>query len=199
MKVFLALVAAATVAVVSAGGEPPGSGESPAQDPTLRDGQRDFDFEFGEWKIRLSRLQRPLSGSTTWVEYEGTSVVRRVWNGRANLGELDVAGPAGQIKGLSLRLYNPESRQWNISWANSSDGTMGPAMVGGFRNGRGEFFNQELLNGRAIYVRFIFSDITPASFRFEQAFSDNGGRTWEANWKATFTRVRDGRPVDGIR
>ena len=65
-----------------------------------RDGQHDFDFEFGEWKIQLSRLLRPLTGSTTWVEYEGTSVVRRVWNGRASLGELDVAGSAGQIRGL---------------------------------------------------------------------------------------------------
>lgn len=159
-----------------------------------RDGQHDFDFEFGEWKIRLSRLQRPLSGSTTWVEYEGTSVVRRVWNGRANLGELDVAGPAGQIKGLSLRLYNPESRQWNISWASGSNGTLGPPMVGEFKNGRGEFFNQELLNGRAIYVRFVFSDITPRSFRFEQSFSDDGGKTWEVNWKATFTKVSDDGP-----
>jgi hypothetical protein len=156
-----------------------------------RDGQRDFDFEIGTWKTRLKRLQRPLTGSTTWVEYEGTSVVRRVWNGRANLGELDVAGSAGQIRGLSLRLYNPESGQWNISWASSSNGTMGPPMVGEFKNGRGEFFNQEMLNGRAIYVRFVFSDITPKSFRFEQSFSDDGGRTWEVNWKATFTKVSD--------
>jgi hypothetical protein len=154
-----------------------------------RDGQHDFDFEFGEWKIQLSRLLRPLTGSTTWVEYEGTSVVRRVWNGRANLGELDVAGSAGQIRGLSLRLYNPESGQWNISWASSSNGTIGPPMVGEFKNGRGEFFNQEMLNGRAIYVRFVFSDITPKSFRFEQSFSDDGGKTWEVNWKATFTKV----------
>jgi hypothetical protein len=156
-----------------------------------RDGQHDFDFEFGEWKIQLSRLLRPLTGSTTWVEYEGTSVVRRVWNGRANLGELDVAGSAGQIRGLSLRLYNPESGQWNISWASSSNGTIGPPMVGEFKNGRGEFFNQEMLNGRAIYVRFVFSDITPKSFRFEQSFSDDGGKTWEVNWKATFTKVID--------
>jgi hypothetical protein len=162
--------------------------------PQQRDGQHDFDFEFGEWTIRLSRLERPLSGSTTWVDYEGTSVVRRVWNGRANLGELDVTGPAGRIAGLSLRLYNPQSRQWNISWANSSNGTLGPPMVGEFRNGRGEFFNQELLNGRAIYVRFVFSDITPRSFRFEQAFSDDGGKTWETNWKATFTKVSDDKP-----
>jgi len=159
-----------------------------------RDGQHDFDFEFGAWKIHLSRLLQPLTGSTTWVEYEGTSVVRPVWNGRANLGELDVAGPAGQIKGLSLRLYNPQFRQWSISWANSSNGTLDPPMIGEFKNGRGEFFNQELLNGRAIYVRFIFSDITPNSFRLEQAFSDDGGKTWEANWIARFTRVSGTTP-----
>ena len=74
-----------------------------------RDGQRDFDFEFGAWKAQISRLQKPLTGSTTWVEYSGASVVRKVWNGRANLGELEVSGPAGRIQGLSLRTYNPQS------------------------------------------------------------------------------------------
>jgi hypothetical protein len=154
-----------------------------------RDGQNDFDFEFGEWKVVLSRRLRPLTGSTDWVEYQGKSVVRKVWNGRANLGELDVDGRAGHIQGLSLRLYNPRTRQWNISWSNSADGALGQPMVGEFKNGRGEFFNQESLNGRAIFVRFIFSDITPKSFRLEQAFSDDGGKTWEPNWIAKFTRT----------
>lgn len=155
-----------------------------------RDGQHDFDFEFGEWKAHISRLLKPLTGSTTWVEYNGTSVVRRVWNGRANLGELEVSGPAGRIEGLSLRTYNPQSHQWNISWSNSADGMVGPPMIGGFKNGRGEFFNQESFNGRAIFVRFIFSDITTNSFRIEQAFSADGGKTWEANWIAKFSRVK---------
>ena len=152
------------------------------------DGQHDFDFEIGTWKARLSRLVNPLTGSTKWIDYEGTSIVRKVWNGRANLGELEVDGPSGHIEGLSLRLYNPQSRQWYISWANGSDGILGEAMTGEFKNGRGEFFNQETFNGRAIYVRFVFSDITPTSFRFEQAFSGDGGKTWEVNWKAAFTR-----------
>ena len=155
----------------------------------LRDGQHDFDFEFGAWKAHISRRLKPLTGSTTWVEYDGTSVVRKVWNGKANLGELEVSGPAGRIEGLSLRTDNPESRQWNISWVNSAVGTTGPPMIGEFKNGRGEFFNQESFNGRAVYVRFIFSDITKNSFRFEQAFSDDGGKTWEPNWIATFSRV----------
>lgn len=154
-----------------------------------RDGQHDFDFEHGSWRAHLRRLQNPLTGSDTWVEYEGMSIVRPIWNGRGNLGTIEINGPAGRIEGLSLRLYNPESRQWNISWSSSNDGTLGPPMIGGFENGRGEFYNQELLNGRAIFVRFIFSDITEDSFRLEQAFSDDGGKTWEANWIATFART----------
>jgi len=156
-----------------------------------RDGQHDFDFEIGVWKTHLSRRLRPLTGSTTWVEYEGTTVVRKVWNGRANLVELQADGPAGHIEALSLRLYNPESRQWSLNFSNSAGGTLSPPTIGEFKNGRGEFFNQETLNGRAIFVRFVISDITPNSCRFEQAFSDDGGKTWEVNWIATDTRVKD--------
>jgi hypothetical protein len=153
------------------------------------DGQHDFDFEFGAWAVHLSRRVKPLTGSNTWVEYKGTSVVRKVWNGRANLGELAVDGAAGHIEGLSLRLYNPDSRQWHISWANANDGLLGPPMIGGFKDGRGEFYNQESFNGQSIFVRFIFSDITQKTFKLEQAFSNDGGKTWEPNWIASFTRT----------
>lgn len=163
-----------------------------------RDGQHDFDFEIGKWKTHLRRLQHPLTGSTTWVEYEGTTVVRKVWNGRANLVELDVDGPAGHIEALSLRLYHPESHQWSLNFANSKGGTLGQPAIGEFKNGRGEFFDQETLNGRAILVRFVISDITPNSCHFEQAFSDDGGKTWEVNWIATDTRVAD-TPVQPVK
>jgi hypothetical protein len=153
-----------------------------------RDGQHDFDFEIGTWKTRLSRLLRPLTGSTEWVPYEGTTVVRKVWNGRANLVELEVDGPAGHIEALSLRLYNPQSRQWSLNFANSRGGTLAVPAIGGFRGGRGEFFNQDSLDGRAILVRFVISVITPDSCRFEQSFSADGGKTWEPNWIAVDTR-----------
>lgn len=166
----------------------PALAQTPAQAPAVRDASHDFDFEFGAWKTHLARRLRPLTGSTTWVEYDGTSVVRKVWNGAANLGELELDGPAGRIEGLSLRLYNPATGEWKISFSNARDGGLGPAMVGGFKNGRGQFYDQETLNDRAIFVRFIFSDITPTTFKLEQAFSDDGGRSWEANWIATFVR-----------
>jgi hypothetical protein len=159
---------------------------------TVRDGQHDFEFEIGTWKTHLRRLLNPLTGSTTWVEYDGTSVVRKVWNGRAILVELVADGPAGRFEGLALRLYNPLSRQWNLNFANVNVGVLAQPTIGEFKNGRGEFFDQETFNGRAILVRFVISDITPNSCRFEQAFSDDGGKTWEVNWIATDTRVKDG-------
>ena len=159
--------------------------------PARRDGQHDFDFEIGTWKTHLRRLLNPLTGSKTWVEYEGTTVVRKVWNGRANLVELVADGPAGHFEGLSLRLYNPQSRQWSLNFANAASGVMAQPTIGEFKDGRGEFYNQETFNGRAILVRFVISDITPNSCRFEQAFSDDGGKTWEVNWVATDTRVKD--------
>ena len=159
--------------------------------PMQRDGQHDFDFEIGTWKTHLARLLHPLTGSTTWVKYEGTTVDRKVWNGRANLVELKVDGPAGHIEGLSLRLYKPQSHQWSLNFANSHGGTMSQPTIGEFIDGRGEFFDQETLNDRAILVRFVISDITPNSCHFEQAFSNDGGKTWEVNWIATDTRVKD--------
>lgn len=157
------------------------------------DPSHDFDFEIGTWKTQLRRLRHPLSGDSVWLEYAGTSVVRPVWKGRANLVELDVAGPppAGHIEGLSLRLYNPQARQWSLNFANSATGTLSVPTIGEFKNGRGEFYDQEPFNGRTILIRNVFSDITPNSYRFEQSFSDDGGRTWEANWIAIDTRITD--------
>src|SRR6266849_9214855 len=156
-----------------------------------RDGKHDFDFNIGTWKTHVSRLVHPLTGSTTWVEYEGLSVVRKVWDGRASLFELEVDGPAGHIEGVGLRLYNPQSHQWSLNWANSHDGAMTQPMIGEFKNGRGEFYDQETFNGRTIFARNGFSEITPNSCRFEQAFSGDGGKTWETNWVMTFARVQD--------
>jgi hypothetical protein len=167
---------------------PPGAPTPAATPAPLRDGQRDFDFEIGSWRTHISRLLHPLSGSSTWVEYQGTSVVRKVWNGRANLLELEVAGPSGNIEALSLRLYNPESHQWSLNFSNSSVGTLSQPTVGEFRNGRGEFFDQETIGGRAVLVRFVITGITADSCHFEQAFSVDGGATWEVNWIATDTR-----------
>ena len=157
---------------------------------TQHDGQHDFDFEIGTWKTHLRRLDHPLSGSHNWIEYEGTSVVRKIWDGRANMVELEVDGPTGHVEGLSLRLYNPESHQWSLNFANARVGSLSVPTVGEFKNGRGEFYDQEPFNGRMILVRNIWSDIKENSCHFEQSFSDDGGKAWEKNWIAVDTRIK---------
>jgi hypothetical protein len=165
------------------------STSSATQSAEARDGSHDFDFEIGNWTTHLRRLEHPLTGSTSWVEYNGTSVVRKIWGGKANMVELEVDGPAGHIEGLSLRLYNPQSHQWSLNFASGRGGSIGVPTVGEFRNGRGEFYDQEDIGGRVILVRNVWSDITPNSGHFEQAFSTDGGKTWETNWVADDTRV----------
>ena len=155
-----------------------------------RDGQHDFDFEIGTWTTHLKRLVHPLSGSDEWVEYEGVTTVRKVWNGRANLVELTADGPAGHFEGLNLRLYNPQSGQWSLNFANSRTGTLGQPTIGGFANGRGKFYDQEDFDGRAVFVRFVIIPVNADTIRFEQAFSADGGKTWELNWVATDTRLK---------
>jgi len=142
-------------------------------------------------KIHLSRLQDRLAGSTTWVQFDGTSVTRKVWNGRANLEEFEADSSQGHIEGLTLRLYNPLARQWSIYWANGRNGVLEQPMIGEFKNGHGEFFDQEPWKGRAVFVRFIWSNTTTKSPHFEQSSSDDGGRTWEVNWITDQTRVPD--------
>lgn len=161
--------------------------ENPVQ--AKRDGGRDFDFEIGTWKTHLKRLLHPLTGSSEWAEYDGTTVVRKVWSGRANLLELEVHGSAGDFKGLNLRLYNPQAHQWSLNFARSDLGVFSQPTIGEFRNGRGEFVDQEVVNGRAILLRFTITILNPNLCRFEQSFSDDGGKTWEINWIATDTRV----------
>jgi hypothetical protein len=158
------------------------------------DGRHDFDFEIGTWKIHLKRLDGRLTGSTNWVEFDGTSVTRKVWDGRADLEEFETDSPAGgHIEGLTLRLYDSQTHQWSLYWATSKSGAMGAPTIGEFKNGRGEFFDTEPSgpNGRSILCRFVWSEITPNSAHFEQSFSDDGGKTWEVNWITDQTRVQD--------
>jgi hypothetical protein len=155
-----------------------------------RDGQHDFDPLIGSWKYHLKRRLHPLTGSTTWVEFEGTGICRKVYDG-ASLDQIEVDGPAGHIEGLTLRLYNPQSHQWRLYWANSKIGILDPPQVGHFKDGHGQFFAQDTVNGKTILIRFDWTNLTTNSPHFEQSFSDDGGQTWEVNWITDQTRVND--------
>jgi hypothetical protein len=171
--------------------------DAPRGRPT-HDGQHDFDFDFGTWKTETSRLRHPLSGSAEWLEMNGVTVVRKVWGGKANLAELESDGPTGHLELLSLRLYDPEARQWSLHFAVSTVGTLSVPMVGDFHDGRGEFYDQESYEGRTILVRFTFESLGADAARSEQAFSDDGGKTWEINWINRYTRLPDTPPDQAV-
>jgi hypothetical protein len=161
--------------------------------PALRDGQHDFDFLIGSWKMHLRRLLHPLSGDGKWIELDGTTVCRTLFDGRAEIEEMNVDSPDKRmhIQGLALRLYNPSSRQWSIWWANARDGAMSPPpVVGEFKDGRGEFYDQDVFNGRTVFTRFVWSGVTTNSPHFEQSMSVDGGKTWELWWVTDQTKQK---------
>ncbi len=156
-----------------------------------RDGQHDFDPLIGQWKFHLKHLVHPLAGSNEWVESEGTGACYKIWAGRAQLDTVELDGPSGHIEGLTLRTYDPQSHQWRLYWANSKTGKLDPPQVGEFKNGRGEFYAQDTINGKTILIRYVWTKLTTNSPHFEQSFSDDGGKTWEVNWITDETRIAD--------
>jgi hypothetical protein len=165
-----------------------------AENPALlpqRDGSHDFDFLIGDWKAHVRRLPDRLNNSNAWVEYDGISNHHKLLDSNANFEQFEVwsADKKLHIKGQTLRLYNPASRQWSIYLVDLDNGTLSlPPVVGSFTGNRGEFFDQEDFKGRAILVRYVWLNISPKSARMEQSFSPDGGKTWEVNWICELSR-----------
>lgn len=165
-----------------------------AQAAPVHDGLHDFDFLVGHWHAHLRKLVNPLTASTEWIEYEGTLAMAKIWDGRANMEDFQVAAIARDaeraaavkrpaIDAQTLRLYDPGTGLWSIWQADAAHGKLaGPPTVGSFRDGRGEFFDAEDYNGRPIVVRYVWTHPTPNAAHFEQSFSPDWGRTWQANW-----------------
>ena len=164
----------------------PASEEKP-QPP--RDGSHDFDFNVGTWHTHIRRLAHPLSSSNEWFDVEGTVRIRPLWNGKGQLEEIEADGPKGHWESMTLFLYNPAAHQWTLHFVNASDGTVTDPATGEFHDGRGEFYAPDTFKGRAILTRQIWSKVTPDSHQFEQAFSTDGGKTWETNFVANLTRA----------
>ena len=153
------------------------------------DGRNDFDFLIGSWKVHHRRLVERLKESVDWEEFEGDTVDRKILDGLGNMDENILHRNTGPLHAISLRLFDPGSREWSIFWSTNLTGTMDVPMIGGFKGGRGEFYSQEVFDGQHIYNRFIWSKITANACQWEQAFSTDGGKTWETNWIMEFERL----------
>ncbi len=159
---------------------------------TRVDGRNDFDFLIGSWDSVQRKLKKRLQGCDEWDEFRSRSIVRKTLDGLGNFDEVTMEAPTGRVVGATLRTFEPSTQLWRIYWvASSASGAIGEPMVGRFVNGRGEFYDHEIFDGRAIFSRFIWTSSDADHCRWEQAFSEDGGKTWETNWTMDFTRRHD--------
>ncbi|WP_207476645.1 hypothetical protein [Arenibaculum pallidiluteum] len=149
-----------------------------------------FDFLIGDWKVRHRRLKHRLAGCTDWAEFDGTTSARKILGGMGNMDENQIGLPDGAYSALSVRLFDARADRWSIWWIDARrPDALDPPVIGGFADGRGVFYGDDRLEGRPIRVRFIWSDITDTTARWEQAFSPDGGANWETNWVMEFIRA----------
>jgi hypothetical protein len=178
----LILSLAATVALGAFG--------SSAQAQEARDGSHDFDFNNGVWHTQIKRVLNPFGDGTKTMDLNGTVSVRKVWDGKGWLEEIEADGPTGHWEGLTLFLYDPKAHQWNQSFVNSKMGVLNPPLIGEFKDGRGVLYATDTYQDRAILVRGTWSDIKPDSHHFQEDYSNDGGKTWNPAFIADLVRVK---------
>ena len=150
----------------------------------------DFDFLVGRWRVQHRRLKHRLAHSNEWEVFSGTCETRVILGGQANFDDNVVELPGGIYRAATLRAFDPSTETWSIWWLDARHPRqLDPPVVGAFRDGVGAFFANDVWNGRSIVVRFIWSDITVNSARWQQAFSEDAGQSWETNWVMDFKRV----------
>ncbi len=153
------------------------------------DGRHDFDFLFGTWKLRHRRLNRRLVGETEWTEFDSTCVAHPILGGLGNIDENVLELPSGRYEAVSMRLFDPATNRWRIWWINARHPAIDAPVEGSFVDGVGTFLADDVHDGIPIRVRFLWSDVSATGARWEQAFSTDGGVTWEVNWINRLERV----------
>lgn len=153
------------------------------------DGRHDFDFQIGDWTVAHRRLRRRLAGDDSWDEFPGTCAMRPVIGGLGNVEDNHLELPDGPYRAAALRLFDPARRRWSIWWIDGRTLALDAPVHGGFENGVGTFIGEDSFEGRPILVRFTWSEITATTARWSQAFSEDGGATWEPNWNMRFRRA----------
>jgi predicted methyltransferase len=162
----------------------------PLATPAVHDGQHDFDFNIGVWHTHIKRILDPFASGSESVDLNGIVTVRKVWDGKAELEEIEAVGPKGHWEGLTLFLYNPSAHQWTQSFANSKVGTLS-SNVGEFKDGRVVLTGQDsAVNDKTILVKAVWSDIKPDSHQYEESYSNDGGATWVRSFIANLTRSK---------
>lgn len=160
-----------------------------AVDPALEQHRHDFAFLVGRWNVSHHRLKSRLTNCTEWDDFRGTSELWLTLNGFGTIDDNWLDLPAGAYRAMGMRAFNPETRQWSIWWLDERAQTIDPPVRGSFRGNVGEFVGDDTLRGHPIRVRFRWTEIDTPTPKWEQAFSPDGGATWEVNWRMEFSRA----------
>jgi len=188
------ILAALLIAAVAASSVSMAAQDAPEVSEATADlsGLHDFDFLVGDWRVQSRRLKERLTGNHEWIEFGGTISSRKLMEGFANVDDTVFNMPEGIYRGVAPRAYDPRTGQWAIWWIDGRNpfANLDPPVKGRFVNGVGTFYADDTLRGKPIKVRFIWSHITADSARWEQAFSGDGGGTWEVNWSQRLERIR---------
>jgi hypothetical protein len=153
------------------------------------EGAADFDFLHGEWLVRHRKLVRRLTGCDEWQTFSGAIRAATILAGLGNIDENVIDAPSGRYEALTVRTFDPETSLWTIHWIDGRDPKPDAPVTGSFVDGVGTFLGTDVLDGRPIEIRFVWSDVTATTARWEQAFSSDGGATWEVNWRMDFRRL----------
>jgi hypothetical protein len=177
-----AAVAAATLTAARAPAQAPASS-------TLRDGSHDMDFNIGTWHTDITRFPDPFDDPNNSAKLAGTVTVRPIWNGKAQIEEIEADGPDGHWEGGTLFLYDPQGHQWRQNFVSASVGRFDPPTVGEYRDGNVEYYATDEFRGRTVLIRGVWSDIKPDSHSYEEDLSSDGGRTWHPAFVGHLTRI----------
>jgi hypothetical protein len=189
--VYVSMAAGLLAAALSQSSAGSGRGGAAASEPAGPRGLHDFDFLVGEWRVHHRRLKARLAGSHEWVEFEGTSSAHKVMGGWGNMDDNVLDLPGDPYRAVTLRAFDPKTGLWAIWWLDGRDphAALDPPVKGRFDQGVGTFYADITFEGKPVRVRFVWSHLTPKTLLWEQAFSPDGGRTWETNWVMHFQRA----------
>jgi len=176
---------------LSAGQSNQDSGRGLNQTISATSGVHDFDFLVGRWRVHHRKLKERLANNHEWIEFEGTLNSQPLMGGYSNVDDLILEVPGAPYRGVALRSFDSKTQQWSIWWLDSRTplGPLDPPMRGTFQNGVGTFYADDTFNGKPVRIRFIWSKITSTTCHWEQAYSPDGGKTWETNWVQDIVRV----------
>lgn len=149
----------------------------------------DFDFLIGKWAIRNRKLKIRLQQNDEWEEFPATDDVMKILNGTGNIGQFDASVESTPFAGLTLRLFDPETKLWNIYWADSIRGKLDTPVTGSFKDNVGTFYGKEMLRGELMDLRFRWDATDPDKPVWSQDLSADGGQTWETNWYMYFSKL----------